>query len=165
MFFAGLISAFLVLRAGEVDWPPFGQPRLPIEITGINTLFLLVSGYTVHQALKTIRKGNPKVLTRWLLATGVLGGIFLGIQGSEWTDLVKFGLTFTSSLYGVTFYTLIGCHALHVSIGMIILLVVIGKALGGQYSKEKHTGVELSSVYWYFVVGIWPVLYVLVYLS
>ena len=164
MFFAGLISAFFVLRAGSVDWPPSGQPRLPIAITGVNTLFLLFSGYTMYQSIKVIREGNAKTLTRWLLVTGILGIIFLGIQGYEWARLVKYGLTFTSSLYGITFYTAIGCHAFHVCIGMIILLVVIGKALGGRYSKESYTGVELGGVYWYFVVGIWPILYIFVYL-
>ncbi len=165
MFFAGLISTFLILRAGSVNWPPPGQPRLPVAVTGINTLFLLLSGYTIHRALKTIRKGHPQAPTRWLLATGVLGGIFLGVQGSEWIHLVNYGLTFTSSLYGATFYALIGCHGLHVLAAMIALLVTISKAWGGQYTIDEHTGVELCRMYWYFVVGIWPILYLLVYLS
>ena len=67
MFFAGLLSAFFVLRAGSVDWPPSGQPRLPIAITGVNTLLLLFSGYTVYRAVKVIREGNARALTRWLL--------------------------------------------------------------------------------------------------
>ena len=104
-------------------------------------------------------------MTRWILATGVLGGIFLGVQGFEWIRLVKYGLTFTSSLYGATFYTLIGCHGLHVLVAVIALLVVIGRALGGRYTISEHTGVELCRMYWYFVVGIWPILYTLVYLS
>jgi heme/copper-type cytochrome/quinol oxidase subunit 3 len=165
MFFAGLISAFLILRAGSANWPPPDQPRLPVAVTGINTLFLLLSGYTMHRALKAIRKGYPQTLTRWLLATGVLGGIFLGVQGAEWIRLVSYGLTFTSSLYGAIFYTLIGCHGLHLFVAIITLLVVISKALRGRYARHKHTGVELCRMYWYFVVGIWPTLYLLVYLS
>jgi cytochrome c oxidase subunit 3 len=71
----------------------------------------------------------------------------------------------SSSLYGGTFYTLIGCHALHVLVAVIALLVTLLRALKGHYSKNNHTGVELCRVYWFFVVGIWPVLYALVYLS
>lgn len=165
MFFAGLISAFLVLRAGSMTWPPADQPRLPVVVTGINTLVLLLSGYTMHRALTAIRAGHPKRLTGWLSATGVLGVIFLGVQGSEWIRLVRYGLTFTSSLYGGIFYTVIGCHGLHVLAAVIVLLVVLGRAMASQYSVSHHTGVELCRMYWLFVVGIWPVLYMLVYLS
>jgi cytochrome c oxidase subunit 3 len=165
MLFAGLMSAFIVLRAGSAEWPPVGQPRLPVEITGINTLFLLISGYAIHRALKSIRLGDAKRLNQWLIAAGGLGGIFLGIQGAEWVRLIGYGLTMTSSLYGGMFYTLIGCHALHVSAGMIGLLVVIVRALEGKYTKDQRTGVELCSVYWHFVVGVWPILYVVVYLT
>jgi cytochrome c oxidase subunit 3 len=165
MFFAGLISAFLILRAGSGDWPPAGQPRLPVGVTGVNTLFLLLSGYTVHRAVAAVRGGRATAMRRWLLATALLGGIFLGVQGSEWIRLVSFGLTFTSSLYGATFYTLIGAHGLHVAVAMVALLFVLARAWRGRYTTENHTGVSLIRMYWFFVVGIWPVLYVLVYLN
>lgn len=165
MFFAGLISAFLILRAGSMDWPPPGQPRLPVAVAGINTLVLLLSGYTMHRASKTIDAGNQRALTAWLSVTGVLGAIFLGVQGSEWVRLVHHGLTVTSSLYGGIFYTLIGCHGLHVLAAVIVLLVVLGRAIARRYSVSHHTGVDLCRLYWLFVVGIWPVLYILVYLG
>lgn len=165
MFFAGLISAFLILRAGSALWPPPDQPRLPVAVTGINTLILLFSGYTMRRALRGVRKGSQQALTRWLLATGLLGTLFLGVQGSEWIRLVHYGLTFSSSLYGATFYTLIGCHGLHVLGAVVGLLIVLSRAAGKKYSVHDHTGVELCQIYWYFVVGIWPILYVLVYLS
>lgn len=165
MFFGGLISSFLILRAGTVSWPPVDQPRLPIQVTGLNTLFLLFSGYTMYRAVKAIRRGNLSVLVKWLSATAVLGAIFLTVQGYEWIRLVSYGLTFTSSVYGGTFYTLIGCHALHVLGAMIFLLLVLRKAVSREYSSHEHISVALSGVYWYFVVGIWPALYILVYLN
>lgn len=113
MFFAGLISAFLILKAGSTVWPPVNQPRLPVAITAINTLVLLVSAYTMHRAVKAVRAGQNKSLTRWLAMTGALATVFLGVQGAEWIRLVKYGLTFSSSNYGATFYTLIGAHGLH----------------------------------------------------
>jgi heme/copper-type cytochrome/quinol oxidase subunit 3 len=164
MFFAGLISAFLILRAGSVTWPPPDQPRLPVVVTGVNTLLLLFSSYTVHWALKAIRSGNQRALTVYLSATCVLSAIFLGVQGTEWIRLVHYGLTFTSSTYGGIFYVLIGCHGLHVLAALIVLVVVLGRALNKRYSVSQHTGIELYRIYWFFVVGIWPVLYVLVYL-
>ncbi len=165
MFFGGLISSFLILRAGTVTWPPVDQPRMPIAVTGLNTLFLLFSGYTMYRAVKAIRRGNLSVLVKWLYATAVLGAIFLTVQGYEWIGLVSYGLTFTSSVYGGTFYTLIGCHALHVLGAIIFLLLVLRKAVSREYSSHEHTSVALSGVYWYFVVSIWPVLYILVYLN
>lgn len=165
MFFAGLISAFLILRAGSPAWPPPGQPRLPVLVAGINTLVLLLSGYTAHRAVHAIRTGNQKTLVRWLAMTSVLGVMFLAGQGSEWVRLIHYGLTATSSLYGGIFYTVIGCHGLHVFVGMIVLLVVLGRAMRQRYSIADHTGVVLCRLYWSFVVGIWPVLYVLVYLN
>jgi heme/copper-type cytochrome/quinol oxidase subunit 3 len=165
MFFAGLISAFLILRAGSGVWPPPGQPRLPAAVTAINTLILLFSAYTMHRAVLAVRRGNQKALVNWLAVTGALGTIFLGVQGVEWVRLVQFGLTLTSSLYGATFYTLIGFHGLHVLAAAIVLLTVLGRAARQRYSAQNHTGIELCRLYWFFVVGIWPVLYVLVYLS
>lgn len=165
MFFGGLICTFVILRAGHITWPPFAQPRLPVAVTGINTLFLLISGYTMQRAMQAIRQGQSQTLIRWLLATAVLGAIFLTVQGSEWIRLVSYGLTFSSSVYGGTFYAIIGCHGLHVLGAMICLLVVLKKALDRRYSGTNHIGVTLCGVYWYFVVGIWPILYVLVYWS
>jgi cytochrome c oxidase subunit 3 len=165
MLFLGLISAFIILRAGNPAWPPSGQPRLPVLVTGINTLLLLFSGYTAHRAVQAIRDQSRRGLIWWLRATGFLGIIFLGIQGTEWVLLVNYGLTFASSVYGGTFYTLIGCHGLHVLVAVIALLVTLKRATGNRYTSARHTGVELCRIYWFFVVGIWPVIYLLVYLS
>jgi cytochrome c oxidase subunit 3 len=165
MFFAGLISAFLILRAGSGVWPPPGQPRLPVAVTAINTLNLLFSAYTMHRALQSIRAGNQKTLIAWLSLTGVLGAIFLGVQGSEWIRLVQHGLTFSSSIYGGIFYTLIGWHGLHVLVAVIVLFFVLSRVMSKRYFGHHYAGIELCRMYWFFVVGIWPVLYVLVYLS
>jgi|SRR3990172_2256489 len=164
MFFAGLIGAFLVFRLGSAVWPPPFQPRLPVEVTGINSLVLLASGLTMHWALRAVRAGRSRRLTQWLVATALLGVVFLCIQGYEWIRLVQFGLKVSSSVYGATFYTLIGCHGLHVLGAGMWLMVVSMRAHGGRYTAQRHTGVELCAMYWTFVVALWPVLYGLVYL-
>jgi len=164
MFFAGLVSAFLVLRAGaSAAWPPPGQPRLPVAVTGLNTLALLASGLAMHRALIVGRRRGGREAIGWLAPSAALGGAFLLVQGVEWVRLVGFGLTMTSSVYGGTFYTLIGAHAVHVFVGLVALLVVLVKARLGRYSPEDHEGLRLCRMYWTFVVGIWPVLYLLVY--
>lgn len=164
MLFAGFISALLVLRAGAMDWPPPGQPRLPVLMTAINTVVLLVSAATMLRARTAICAGSARRCARWLLATALLGGAFLVVQGTEWVRLVGYGLYATSGTYGATFYTLIGAHALHVLGAVAALLVVLARAWQGRYSADHHTGVDVCQLYWLFVVGIWPVLYVLVYL-
>lgn len=164
MFFAGLIGAFLVFRLGSALWPPPFQPRLPVGVTGINTVILIVSALTMHRGLKAIRSGEVDRLIRFLWATVALGGIFLAIQGYEWVRLIHFGLTVSSSVYGGLFYTLIGFHGLHVAGAMLWLFTVWFGARQGRFSARQHTGVETCAMYWIFVVGLWPVLYALVYL-
>lgn len=164
MLFTGLVAAFLVLRLGAPVWPPPLQPRLPIEATGVNTLFLLGSSFTMVRALRAIRRGDQAGLVRGLGLTSLLGAIFLGVQGYEWARLVHFGLTVSSGAYGTTFYTLIGAHGLHVLAAVTLLLVVLVRAQGGCFSPQGHTAVRVSGMFWHYVVGVWPILYTLVYL-
>ncbi|MFQ5802621.1 MAG: heme-copper oxidase subunit III [Candidatus Methylomirabilales bacterium] len=164
MFFAGLIGGFLVFRLGSAIWPPLGQPYLPVGVTGINTAILLFSAYTMHRALRAIHGGSQDGLVRWLSMTALLGTIFLGVQGYEWMRLLKFGFSWSSGTYGATFYTLIGIHGAHVFGAVLWLLVALAAAMGKRFSPTRHVGVTLCGMYWYFVVGLWPILYTLVYL-
>jgi cytochrome c oxidase subunit III len=164
MFFAGLISTFLVFRLGHQIWPPAALPRLPVEVTGVNTLILLGSAYTMWRALRAVRLEAPQRFWRMLLYTAILGIVFLGIQGYEWIQLVRFGLTLQSGIYGATFYTLIGCHGLHVFGAVIWLLAVLRQAGKNRYTARQHMGVAVCAMYWYYVVALWPILYGLVYL-
>ncbi len=163
MLFAGLISAFLVFRFGNGMWPPLGQPLLPIGVTLINTAILLSSAFTMRRARQAIAKGQRSKFLQSLLLTVILGSTFLAIQGSEWGRLIKFGLTLSAGVYGSTFYTLIGMHAAHVTAAVLWLLVVLWRGRVGAFSANRHTVVELCSMYWYFVVAVWPILFVLVY--
>ena len=165
MFFAGLIGAFIVFRFGSLMWPPPLQPRLPVEVTGVNTAILLFSAYTMYRAWKAARNGNKKGLLQGLWITAILGAIFLTVQGYEWTRLLGFGLTLSSGVYGATFYTLIGCHGLHVLGALVWLLVVLMMARNNKFSAKKHIALNLCAMYWGFVVVLWPVLYTLVYLN
>ena len=166
MLFSGLIGTFLVFRVGNVTWPPPSQIgiELPRAITGINTVLLLLSGYTMFQARRAIQGDQMKQLRNWLLLTGGLGLLFLGVQGSEWVQLIRNGLTLQSGVYGGIFYVLIGCHAVHVLSAVIWLFIVFGMAMAGRFSAERYVGIDTCTIYWIFVVALWPILYVLVYL-
>jgi heme/copper-type cytochrome/quinol oxidase subunit 3 len=165
MFFAGLIGAFLVYRLGSQFWPPVGQPRLPILVTWANTAILLFSSYTMRDALRAMRMGDRDGLTTGLSRTALLGTTFLIVQGSEWLRLIRHGLTLSAGIYGATFYTVIGCHGLHVLGAVIWLLIARFGSRDMRCSARRQIGIELCGMYWYFVVGLWPVLFALVYLS
>jgi len=164
MLFSGLIGSFLVYRLGAAFWPPPGLPNLPLTVTWINTFVLLSSAVTMFLAVRAVHANRQRQLKRWLVITAILGTTFLAVQGSEWVRLVAHGLYMSSGTYGATFYTLIGCHGVHVIGATIWLLCVVAAAVRGRYNKDNYTAVEVCAIYWYFVCAVWPVLFVLVYL-
>ncbi len=164
MFFAGLISAFLVSRASAAFWPPAHQPRLPIEVTGLNTCVLLLSGLTMWRVVRRLRVRDKSHAVCWMAITTTLGFIFLVVQGGEWVHLVRFGLTMKSSVYGGMFYLIVGAHALHLAVAVGVLAFVMIRVWRGRY-ESNFRGVVACSFYWAFVVLLWPILYALVYLS
>ena len=162
MFFAGLISSYFVLRTGAAQWPPPLQPRLPILVTGLNTIVLLGSSVALSRALRG-REDRGRLI-RGLAVTGALGLVFLAVQGYEWIRLVGYGFTMTSGAYGATFYTLIGVHGLHVLGALVWLAIVFAGVRQGRFVQAPAAGLRACGMYWHFVVALWPVLYVAVYL-
>ena len=164
VLFAVLVFAFSWARASQIEWPPAGQPRLPLQITGLNTIVLMISGYTMFRAWQYIRQDRCRKLSQWLFGTTVLGATFLIVQGVEWVRLIRYGLIATANLYGAAFYVIIGTHALHVLIAVTIVLFVWRRAARKAYSSARHPGVSTCALFWFFVVLIWPILYTVVYL-
>lgn len=164
MFFAALISAYLVIRSGVEEWPPWGQPRLPIETTAINTLVLLVSGFLMSYSRNLFKKKNISEGRKWFGYSILLGTFFFISQGYEWAQLIKFGLTVSSSVYGGLFYLIIGAHGFHV-IGTLAFLIYAWNRLGAPVNPITSEEIFPVQLLWYFVVCVWPVLYVLVYLD
>jgi cytochrome c oxidase subunit III len=164
MFFAGLVSAFWVLRLAAPVWPPPLQPRLPVEVTGVNTLVLLGSSVAVLAGIRALRTGWRGAAVRRLELAAGLGALFLVIQGYEWVRLIGFGLTMSSSTYGATFYTLIGAHGVHVLAALGWLTVTLVLLARGGFGDGRTAAVRACALYWHFVVTLWPILYVSVYL-
>jgi heme/copper-type cytochrome/quinol oxidase subunit 3 len=162
MFFAGLISAHSIVKsqvAGQL-WPPYGQPRLPVEETAFNTLALLVSGVVLVYAWFAFRRESDAARIPLLLSI-LLGTVFVGFQGVEWAALLSEGLTIQSSTYGGFFYLIVGAHALH-AIGALAALLVFWQALRKEALPPSRFRTAL--LFWYFVVLMWPVIYWQVYL-
>jgi cytochrome c oxidase subunit 3 len=160
MLFAGLISAHSIARASSiVGWPPPGQPRLPFEETALNTAALLLSGVLVFFAQRSLRRDRKR--TEALLALGIaLGTLFVGFQGVEWLGLIREGLTLTSSTHGAFFYLIVGVHALH-AIAALAALARCGVRL--RRGVLAQSSLTATALFWYFVVGVWPVIYFQVY--
>jgi heme/copper-type cytochrome/quinol oxidase subunit 3 len=164
MLFASLVTGFLVLRMQSVVWPPPLQPRLPVLVTGFNTVVLLASSLLMARAIRALWRGDTRRLRRGLAGAAILGGVFLAVQGYEWVRLIGFGLHVSSGAYGATFYTLIGAHALHVLGALTWLIAVLAGVRRGALGLARPTPVAVCAMYWHYVVALWPVLYVLVYL-
>jgi cytochrome c oxidase subunit 3 len=164
MMFAGLVGAYLLFRLQAAVWPPAGMPRLPLGITAVNTVVLVASVPAIRGALHAARAGDREGAARGAALAAVLGSLFVLIQGVEWLRLVSHGLSLGSGVYGGSFYVLIGCHALHVLVAIAFLLVVAALVRRGGVDSRRQTPLEMCTTYWYFVVGLWLVLFPLVYL-
>ncbi|MEB3204945.1 MAG: cytochrome c oxidase subunit 3 [Candidatus Sericytochromatia bacterium] len=161
LFFSGLMAAFIVGESANPGaWPPPGQPRFPVEVTGANTLVLLASGVCALLANRAHAAGKAS-FAGFLAASAGLGAVFLGIQGYEWQGLIREGLTLAYSTHASFFYLLVGMHAAHASVALGGLVWAVARARQGTLGKGA---LAASTLFWGFVVLVWPVLYVLVYL-
>ena len=164
MFFAALMSAHTIARATVLGgvWPPLGQPRLPVERTAFNTAILLLSGTLLLIANRRARGGACYDKACSYVAGAILAGIaFVLLQGVEWIALLREGLTMTSSTHGAFFYLIVGAHALHAVVAIVALAAVYFPMRRGTLAPSRFAATQ---VFWYFVVLLWPVIYLRVYL-
>jgi len=163
LFFAGLLSAYVVTRQGVDAWPPPDQPRLPVLVTLFNTFLLLVSGVLLFRANKRRHDATPwkGKFYDMFAASILLGALFLISQGWEWVQLIKHGLTVKSSIYGSTFYVIVGAHGLHVLGAILYLGYILMRLMKSKTLLREHFAA--AQVFWYFVVGVWPIVFVTLY--
>ncbi len=139
-------------------------PAQVLDLPILGTICLLSSSFTVHLAVSTLRKANLRGCTIWLAGTVLLGAIFLMTTAREWYHLIHdFGLTIRTNLFGTTFYSLVGLHATHVVIGLIMLTIALALLLGGRVQEKHAERLEVLSLYWHFVDGVWVVVFLVVY--
>jgi cytochrome c oxidase subunit 3 len=192
MFFGGLFCAYLIYR----NWyyPAFvaGSHQLSIALGATNTAVLICSSFTMAMAVYSSEMRWRKALVGWLLATIVLGGVFLGIKAVEyrekWEKRHVPGLNFSAAgfthqdpnypedkplapdmaektqVYFSLYFAMTGMHALHMIIGVSILIILVIRAWGGAYTQGHMTTVENFGLYWHFVDIVWIFLFPLLYL-
>ncbi|MFL2627337.1 MAG: heme-copper oxidase subunit III [Dehalococcoidia bacterium] len=163
LFFASLVSTYLLYRGKSVVGPyPYEVFNIPY--TSVSAFVLLMSSLTMVLALSAIQRGDHTRLRIWLLATSILGCIFLGGQYFEFTVFVEQGVTLQGNLFGSSFFTLTSFHGLHVTFGVVILMSFFIMSLRGRLSQEQSLNIELAGLYWHFVDIVWIVIFTVVYL-
>jgi cytochrome c oxidase subunit 3/cytochrome o ubiquinol oxidase subunit 3 len=140
---------------------------LPVQVLDLpvlGTICLLSSSITIHFAVSGLRKNNIRDCTLWLSGTVLLGAVFVMTTAREWYYLIHdVGLTIRTNLFGTTFYSLVGLHASHVVIGLIMLTTALALLLSGRVKEEHAERLEVLSIYWHFVDGVWVVVFLVVY--
>lgn len=162
----------------KYNWPmPYDELTNPlsIDLTAANTFILICSSVTMVLALAAVQRGDRRKLSRFLLATVLIGGTFLGVQVYEYYQLM-FGHHYpvgisaighfrpSVSLFASCFFTMTGFHGAHVAGGVIMLTCIFIQSLRGAYSQGHHSPVELVGLYWHFVDLVWIILFTVVYL-
>jgi cytochrome c oxidase subunit 3 len=151
-----------VYYIGKSTYGP--QPRQVLELPILNTIFLLSSSGTIMMAERALVKRAMAAFSAWWGLTIALGAIFLLGTAQEWHKLItKDGLTISTNLFGTTFYSLVGLHASHVIVGLIMLTAVLIFALTGALKPEHTEKVEVLALYWHFVDAVWVVVFTVVY--
>lgn len=139
-------------------------PAQVLELPIFGTICLLSSSLTVHAAVSALRKGKVSRCTLALAATVLLGAIFLVTTALEWRHLIyDAGLTIKTNLFGTTYYSLVGLHASHVIVGLLLLLTALLFSLAGRVTEAHAERLEALSLYWHFVDGVWVVVFLVVY--
>ena len=132
----------------------------------VNSACLLSSSLTVVLAVRAIRRGSMGAFRLWLLVTILLGVEFIVGTGMEWRKLIYTdGLTIRTNIFGTNFFSLVGFHAFHVCVGLVILTGIFVLSLTGHIKPTRdHVRVDIATWYWHFVDVVWIVVFTLVYI-
>ena len=163
LLFGGLISTYMLYRGRHPKGPGPDQV-FSIPFTSVSSFVLLMSSLTMVLAVSSAHRRDDRNTNLWLTVTALLGATFVGGQVYEFTAFYREGLGFTTSLFGSSFYTLTGFHGVHVTVGIIMLMALVGMVRRNRIPGSKAETVELIGLYWHFVDIVWIVIFTLVYL-
>src|SRR5262245_28484667 len=159
--FTIFVVAYLFYVGKSLSGP---TPREVLETPILFTAFLLSSSVTIHSAGKALERGARGAFVTLLLATITLGGAFLFGTGREWHRLIyEHGLTISTNLFGTTYYSLVGLHAFHVVVGLVLMTIVALFAIVGYVSREHSFRINVIALYWHFVDMVWVVVFTVAY--
>ena len=159
--FTIFVVAYLFYAGKSLTGPtPNDVLRTPV----FDTVCLLSSSLTIHLAVRALRLGDLKLFGSWWFATIALGTTFMYGTVREWLHLIySEGLTIQTNLFGTTYYSLVGLHALHVTVGLIALSIVCVFSVFGYLARQHVDRLDVLSLYWHFVDAVWVVVFLVVY--
>jgi len=160
--FAIFVVAYLFYLGKSLTGP---TPAEVLDAPVFYTVCLLSSSLTIHLAVRRLRQGHTLAFAICWLATIALGGAFLWGAAHEWHRLIyEKGLTVYTNLFGTTYYSLVGLHGFHVTVGLVVLSVVMVLALMGFVKQQHAERLDVLSLYWHFVDAVWVVVFTVVYI-
>jgi cytochrome c oxidase subunit 3/cytochrome o ubiquinol oxidase subunit 3 len=162
---AAIFTIFVVAYISYIGKSVSGpQPKDVLHAPVFYSICLLASSLTVHAAVGRLAAGNLAAFARWWVLTFLLGGTFLYGTAREWIHLISDeGLTVSTNLFGTTYYSLVGLHGFHVTMGLLAFLIVALFHFAGQLQREHAERLEVLSMYWHFVDAVWVVVFIVVY--
>jgi len=163
LLFGGLISTYLLYR-GRHSGSAGPDQLWDIPFTSASSFVLLMSSLTMVLAVTAAQRKDDRNTKVWLCVTALLGSLFVAGQVYEFTTFYNEGLGYTTSLFSSSFYTLTGFHGVHVSVGIIMLLAMVGMIAKNRVPGDKAEAVEMVGLYWHFVDIVWILIFTLVYL-
>ncbi len=177
--FSCFLISYMTMRASVTQpWPnasevfalTIGGQSIPLILIAIMTFVLISSSGTMAMAVNFGYRGDRRKTAALMIATALFGATFVGMQAFEWTKLIEEGMRpwgnpMGAPQFGASFFMITGFHGLHVSIGVIILLIVASKVLLGHYDRSgDYSAVEIAGLYWHFVDLVWVFIFALFYL-
>jgi cytochrome c oxidase subunit 3/cytochrome o ubiquinol oxidase subunit 3 len=163
LLFGALISTYVLYRHRAVSGPTPHQ-LYDIPFTSVSSFVLLMSSLAMVLALAAIQRGDERRLRVWLTTTALLGSTFIAGQVYEFTSFVHEGMTIKTNVTSGAFFVLTGFHGVHVTLGIIMLLSLVGLSLRGRLPQERAEVVEIAGLYWHFVDIVWVIIFTVVYL-
>ena len=159
--FTIFVVAYIFYIGKSVSGP---QPKDVLHAPIFYSVCLLASSLTIHIAIRQLTEGSMAAFGRWWLLTILLGGTFLFGTAKEWNHLIfDEGLTVSTNLFGTTYYSLVGLHGFHVTMGLLALIIVALFYFTGRLGREHSERLEVLSMYWHFVDAVWVVVFLVVY--
>ena len=160
-FFAIFLVAYLFYIGKSLHGP---YPAEVLDFPVFGTICLLSSSVTIGLAVRSLGRGEVGRFAAALFVTFALGAAFLVLTGIEWQRLIfEEGLTIRTNLFGTTFYSLVGFHAAHVTVGVLIMALILGLTALGRVERGHAERIEVFSWYWHFVDAVWLAVLTVVY--
>jgi heme/copper-type cytochrome/quinol oxidase subunit 3 len=160
--FALLITSYFYLRAAAVSWPPEDIKKPELLLSSINTVILLGSSVPMFVATRAISRGQRRTMAIALGLSFIMGAVFLGIQGWEFSQLE---FEFNDNAYASSFWFINGSHGLHVAIALVFVLYLLARTAAGHFTERRHLAVENVALYWHFVDAVWIAVFLSLHVS